>query len=107
MPTQVIMPQLGESVVEGKIVRWLKREGEAVRQFEPLLEVETEKVTTEVTAPADGVLLKVYFPEGTTVRAGTLIAMIGRPGEPVPERPYRVGHGGEIEPLEAAPAAVP
>ncbi|MER3401189.1 MAG: hypothetical protein C4313_08730, partial [Thermoflexus sp.] len=101
------MPQLGESVVEGKIVRWLKREGEAVRQFEPLLEVETEKVTTEVTAPADGVLLKVYFPEGTTVRAGTLIAMIGRPGEPVPERPYRVGHGGEIEPLEAAPAAVP
>ena len=107
MPTQVIMPQLGESVVEGKIVRWLKREGEAVRQFEPLLEVETEKVTTEVTAPVEGVLLKVYFPEGTTVRAGTLIAMIGRPGEPVPERPYRVGHGGEIEPLEAAPEAVP
>lgn len=107
MPIQVIMPQLGESVVEGKIVRWLKREGETVRQFEPLLEVETEKVTTEVTAPADGVLLKVYFPEGTTVRVGTLIAMIGRPGEPVPDRPYRVGHGGEIEPLEAAPAAVP
>ncbi|MBO9361236.1 MAG: 2-oxo acid dehydrogenase subunit E2 [Thermoflexus sp.] len=107
MPTQVIMPQLGESVVEGKILRWLKREGEPVRQFEPLLEVETEKVTTEVTAPADGVLLKIYFPEGVTVRAGTLIAMVGRPGEPVPGRPYRVGHGGEIEPLEEAPVAAP
>ncbi|WP_376790400.1 dihydrolipoamide acetyltransferase family protein, partial [Thermoflexus sp.] len=107
MPTQVIMPQLGESVVEGKILRWLKREGEPVRQFEPLLEVETEKVTTEVTAPADGVLLKIYFPEGVTVRAGTLIAMVGQPGEPVPERPYRVGHGGEIEPLEEAPGVAP
>lgn len=107
MPTQVIMPQLGESVVEGKILRWLKREGEPVRAFEPLLEVETEKVTTEVTAPADGVLLKIYFPEGVTVQAGTLIAMVGQPGEPVPERPYRVGHGGEIEPLEEVPAPAP
>ncbi|MCS7251936.1 MAG: 2-oxo acid dehydrogenase subunit E2 [Thermoflexus sp.] len=105
MPTPVVMPQLGESVVEGKIVRWLKREGEQVQRFEPLLEVETDKVTTEVTAPDEGTLLRIYFPEGTILKAGTLIAMLGKPGEPVPERPYRIGHGGEIEPLEEIPAA--
>ncbi|WP_322798618.1 dihydrolipoamide acetyltransferase family protein [Thermoflexus sp.] len=104
MPTPVVMPQLGESVVEGKIVRWLKREGEQVQRFEPLLEVETDKVTTEVTAPDEGTLLRIYFPEGITLKAGTLIAMLGKPGEPVPERPYRIGHGGEIEPLEEIPA---
>ncbi len=105
MPTPVVMPQLGESVVEGKIVRWLKQEGERVQRFEPLLEVETDKVTTEVTAPEEGTLLKIYFPEGTTLKAGTLIAMLGQPGEPVPERPYRIGHGGEIEPLAEIPIA--
>ncbi len=105
MPIPVVMPQLGESVVEGKIVRWLKREGERVQRFEPLLEVETDKVTTEVTAPEEGTLLKIYFPEGTTLKAGTLLAVLGRPGEAVPERPYRIGHGGEIEPLEEIPAA--
>lgn len=105
MPVPVIMPQLGESVVEGKIVRWLKREGERVQRFEPLLEVETDKVTTEVTAPEEGTLLKIYFPEGSTLKAGTLIAVLGQPGEAVPERPYRIGHGGEVEPLEEIPAA--
>jgi 2-oxoglutarate dehydrogenase E2 component (dihydrolipoamide succinyltransferase) len=81
MPTNVIMPQLGESVVEGTVSKWLKREGETIAELEPLLEVNTDKVDTEVPAPASGVLLKLLVPEGTTVKVGTPIALIGQPGE--------------------------
>ncbi len=81
MPTNVIMPQLGESVVEGTVTRWLKRAGETVTEFEALLEINTDKVDTEIPAPAGGVLLRVFVPEGETVRAGTLLAVIGAPGE--------------------------
>src|SRR3989304_2229977 len=81
MGTQVIMPQLGESVVEGKISRWLKKVGDQVKLYEPILEVETDKVTTEVTAAAEGTLLKLYFNEGDVVKAGTQIAFIGAAGE--------------------------
>src|SRR5512135_965825 len=81
MGTQVIMPQLGESVVEGKISRWLKQIGEPVKLYEPILEVETDKVTTEVTAAGEGTLLKLYANEGDVVKAGTLIAFIGAAGE--------------------------
>jgi len=87
MATQVVMPQLGESVVEGKVTKWLKQEGQPVERNEPLLEVETDKVTTEVSAIEGGTLLKVYVPEGQTVRAGTLLALIGQPGEPIPTTP--------------------
>ena len=81
MGTQVIMPQLGESIVEGKISRWLKQIGEPVKLYEPILEVETDKVTTEVTAAGEGTLLKQYASEGEVVKAGTLIAFIGAAGE--------------------------
>jgi len=81
MPTNVIMPQLGESVVEGTVTRWLKRAGEPVAEFEALLEINTDKVDTEIPAPAGGILLRVFVPEGETVRAGTLLAVIGAPGE--------------------------
>jgi 2-oxoisovalerate dehydrogenase E2 component (dihydrolipoyl transacylase) len=84
MPTNVIMPQLGESVVEGTVTRWLKRAGEPVTEFEALLEINTDKVDTEIPAPAGGVLLQVFVTEGETVRAGTLLAVIGAPGEEVP-----------------------
>jgi 2-oxoglutarate dehydrogenase E2 component (dihydrolipoamide succinyltransferase) len=86
MATQVIMPQLGESVVEGTVSKWLKAEGQAVNEFEPLLEVNTDKVDTEIPSPASGVLLQIVVPEGQTVQAGTVLAMIGAAGEPVPER---------------------
>ena len=66
MPTNVIMPQLGESVVEGTVSKWLKREGDPVKEFDPLMEVNTDKVDTEVPAPASGTLLKVYVDEGVT-----------------------------------------
>ncbi len=81
MPTNVIMPQLGESVVEGTLSKWLKREGDPVNEFEPLMEVNTDKVDTEIPAPASGVILRLLVPEGTTVKAGTLLAIIGQPGE--------------------------
>ncbi len=84
MGTQVIMPQLGESIVEGKISRWLKKVGEGVQLYEPILEVETDKVTTEVTAAGEGTLLKLYANEGDVVKAGTLIAFIGAAGEADP-----------------------
>ena len=84
MGTQVIMPQLGESVVEGKISRWLKQIGDPVKLYEPLLEVETDKVTTEVTAAGEGTLLELYANEGDVVKAGTLIALIGAVSEAEP-----------------------
>lgn len=91
MPTKVIMPQLGESVVEGTVSKWLKKVGDPVSEFDPLLEVSTDKVDTEVPAPASGVLLQIYVPEGTTVERGVLLAMIGQPGEAVPDAPGVAG----------------
>jgi pyruvate/2-oxoglutarate dehydrogenase complex dihydrolipoamide acyltransferase (E2) component len=81
MATQVTMPQLGESVVEGTVDRWLVAEGQAVSEYDPLLQVTTDKVDTEIPAPASGILLKIYVPEGQTVAKGTLLALIGQPGE--------------------------
>ena len=85
MPTKVIMPKLGESVVEGTVTAWLKSEGEEIKEFDPLLEVNTDKVETEIPSPASGTILKVIVPEGETVEAGTILAWIGEPGEDVPE----------------------
>ncbi len=75
------MPQLGESVTEGTIGRWLKRPGETVAKYEPLLEVITDKVDTEVPAPEGGTVLEILVGEGETVRVGTVIARIGAPEE--------------------------
>ncbi len=87
MATKVIMPQMGESVVEGTVGRWLKQPGDHVAEYEPLVEVETDKVTSEVTSSASGTLLKIYVGEGATVPAGTVLAMVGQPGEVVPDAP--------------------
>lgn len=105
MPTKVIMPQLGESVVEGTITKWLKAEGEPVSEFDPLLEINTDKVDTEVPSPAGGTLLKVYVPEGQTVRAGTLLAMVGKPGEAIPAEAAAPSAAAEAlaEPAEPKP----
>ncbi len=87
MGERVVMPQLGESVVEGTVTKWLKREGDRVEEFEPLLEINTDKVDTEIPSPASGTLLKIYVPEGQTVKAGTLLAVVGELGEALPEAP--------------------
>lgn len=81
MPTPVKMPQLGETVFEGTVARWLKRPGDAVERQEPLLDITTDKIDTEVPAPADGVLLEILADEGTTVEVGSIIAYIGDEGE--------------------------
>lgn len=81
MATKVIMPQLGEGVIEGTIATWLKQEGDRVDLYEPILEIETDKVTTEATAEVAGTLLKILVPEGQTVAVGTVLAFIGEAGE--------------------------
>jgi pyruvate/2-oxoglutarate dehydrogenase complex dihydrolipoamide acyltransferase (E2) component len=85
MPTKVIMPKLGESVVEGTVTAWLKKEGEEIEEYEPLLEVNTDKVDTEVPSPASGRVLKILIPKDETVEAGTVLAWIGEPGDAIPE----------------------
>jgi 2-oxoglutarate dehydrogenase E2 component (dihydrolipoamide succinyltransferase) len=99
MPTKVMMPEMGEGVIEGTISRWLKQEGDKVQLYEPLLEIETDKVTTEATAETAGTLLKIYVPEGETVAVGTLLAYIGQPDEKLP--------AGGAEPAAAEPVARP
>ncbi len=96
MTINVTMPQLGESVVEGKVGRWLVAEGEEVREYQPLLEVETDKVNTEIPSPASGVLLKILVPEGETVSTGALLGLIGRiEGQGPEEGTTRSGAEGE------------
>jgi 2-oxoisovalerate dehydrogenase E2 component (dihydrolipoyl transacylase) len=77
MLTEIFMPQLGESVVEGTVSRWLIAEGQPVQQDQPLLQITTDKVDTELPAPTSGILLKILVPEGQTVAKGTVLAVIG------------------------------
>ena len=81
MPTRVAMPQLGESVVEGVVARWLVKEGDSVERDQPLLEVETDKATVEVPAPAAGVVARILVAEGQAVGVGALLCEIGEGGE--------------------------
>jgi pyruvate dehydrogenase E2 component (dihydrolipoamide acetyltransferase) len=90
MATQVKLPRLGQGMDEGKVLQWLKGEGETIDKGEELYEVETEKVNVEVEAPVGGTLLKVLVDAGQTVAIGTTLAWIGEAGESVPE--------GEAEP---------
>jgi len=85
MPIQVIMPQLGESVVEGTVSKWLKNIGDEINEYDPLLEVNTDKVDSEIPSPASGTLLAILVEEGTLVNAGTVLAWIGNLGEVIPE----------------------
>ena len=102
MPTKVLMPQLGESVTEATITKWLKKTGDNVNEFDALIEVNTDKVDTEIPAPAGGVVLATLVSEGATVQVGTLLAWIGQPGESVPGAgPAEVEHTAP-----PAPAAV-
>jgi 2-oxoglutarate dehydrogenase E2 component (dihydrolipoamide succinyltransferase) len=80
MPTEIKMPQLGESVTEGTVGKWLKQPGERVEKYEALLEVTTDKVDTEVPAPAAGIVRQIVVPEGQTVRVGTLLALLDDDG---------------------------
>ncbi|HLG50700.1 MAG TPA: dihydrolipoamide acetyltransferase family protein [Chloroflexota bacterium] len=85
MAVEVKLPQLAASMADGVISRWLKSVGEPVKKGEPLFEVESDKVTTEVEAPADGILRRIQVPEGQRVDVGTVLAIIGGPDEAIPE----------------------
>ena len=104
--TEVKMPALGESVTEGTVSSWLKAVGDTVEADEPLLEVATDKVDTEVPSPASGVLLEIRVPEDETVEVGTVLAIIGDPSEagsaPAPAAP-----APEAAPEPPAPAPAP
>ena len=77
MPTDVVMPQMGESIFEGTITKWLKRVGDPVQMDEPLFEISTDKVDAEIPSPVAGVLTAINFPEGATVVVDTVVAIIG------------------------------
>ncbi|HEV3042209.1 MAG TPA: 2-oxoglutarate dehydrogenase, E2 component, dihydrolipoamide succinyltransferase [Candidatus Angelobacter sp.] len=81
-PTDVVMPQMGESIFEGTITKWLKKVGDKVQRDEPLFEISTDKVDAEIPAPASGVLLEVKASEGSTVQVNTVVALIGKAGAP-------------------------
>jgi pyruvate dehydrogenase E2 component (dihydrolipoamide acetyltransferase) len=83
--SQVTLPRLGQGMESGTIVRWLKNEGDQVEQGEPLYELDTEKVTQEVEADSSGTLLKILAGEGEEIEVGKAIAVIGEPGEDVPD----------------------
>ncbi|QQQ58298.1 2-oxoglutarate dehydrogenase, E2 component, dihydrolipoamide succinyltransferase [Actinomyces sp. HMT 175] len=106
--TEVKMPALGESVTEGTVSSWLKAVGDTVEADEPLLEVATDKVDTEVPSPASGVLLEIRVPEDETVEVGTVLAIIGDPSEagsaPAPAAP---APQAAPEPPAPAPAPAP
>ena len=80
MSTDVIMPQMGESIFEGTITKWLKKAGEAVEKDEPLFEISTDKVDAEIPSPVAGVLSEIKFPEGATVQVNTVVAVLSENG---------------------------
>ncbi len=77
MPTEVVMPQMGESIFEGTITKWLKKPGDKVQRDEPLFEISTDKVDAEIPAPASGVLQEIKVSEGNTVQVNTVVGVIG------------------------------
>ena len=108
MPTDIRMPQMGESITEGTIVRWIKHVGDKVDRDEPLFEISTDKVDAEIPSPAAGVLTEIRTKEGETVAVDSVVAVIGIAGEaptpsgPAPEReaPAPVSHGQGRRPQE-------
>ncbi|MGW7379403.1 2-oxoglutarate dehydrogenase, E2 component, dihydrolipoamide succinyltransferase [Streptomyces sp. NPDC054794] len=110
MAVSVTLPALGESVTEGTVTRWLKAEGERVEADEPLLEVSTDKVDTEIPAPASGVLLEIVVGEDETAEVGAKLAVIGAPGvapaaAPAPAAPAPAPAAAAPAPAPAAPVA--
>jgi 2-oxoglutarate dehydrogenase E2 component (dihydrolipoamide succinyltransferase) len=110
MPTNVIMPQMGESIAEGTLTKWLKKPGDAVKRDEPLFEISTDKVDAEIPSPGAGTLLEILVPEGQTVPINTVVARLGEAGEQVsapPAAPAAEGEDSSKGVQEAAPAAPP
>jgi 2-oxoglutarate dehydrogenase E2 component (dihydrolipoamide succinyltransferase) len=106
MATDVVMPQMGESIAEGTITRWLKKVGERVERDEPLFEISTDKVDAEIPSPAAGTLTKVLFNEGDTVEVNKVVAYIGEEGEAT-EAPAKQEAAAAAAPASQAAASAP
>ena len=113
MPTDVIMPQMGESIFEGTITKWLKQPGEKVQRDEPLFEISTDKVDAEIPAPASGTLQDTKVQAGATVQVNTVVGTIAGEGEaagaapsaPPPAQPATAGDAGKAATTETAKPA--
>src|SRR5207245_2052051 len=91
MATNVVMPQMGESIAEGTIVRWIKKVGDTVDRDEPLFEISTDKVDAEIPSPGAGVLTEIKAKEGETDPVNSVVAVIGAPGEKAADLPPEGG----------------
>jgi pyruvate dehydrogenase E2 component (dihydrolipoamide acetyltransferase) len=114
MPTDIIMPQMGESIVEGTITKWLKKPGDKVQRDEPLFEISTDKVDAEIPAPASGILREIKVAEGTTVGVNTVVGTIAADGEAATAAPAKAASAApekksedKKEEKKPAPAAAP
>jgi 2-oxoglutarate dehydrogenase E2 component (dihydrolipoamide succinyltransferase) len=106
MPTNVIMPQMGESIAEGTLTKWLKKAGDPVKRDEPLFEISTDKVDAEIPAPASGTLLEILVPEGQTVPINTVVARLAEAGEDSSKVQQPAAAAAPApQPAAAAPAA--
>src|ERR1700756_1165554 len=104
MPTDVIMPQMGESIFEGTITKWLKKPGDKIQRDEPLFEISTDKVDAEIPAPASGVLQEIKVTEGTTVQVNTVVGTITSDGEVTAKPAAAEKKATPAQPAAKAPA---
>src|ERR1700684_4727249 len=102
----VVMPQMGESIVEGTLTKWLKQPGERVERDEPLFEISTDKVDTEIPSPAAGTLGEILVQEGTTVGINTVVGRIAEAGGP-PVNGAPAVNAAPVPAAAPAPAAAP
>ncbi len=110
MPTDVIMPQMGESIFEGTLTKWLKKAGDRVEKDEPLFEISTDKVDAEIPSPVAGVLSEIKVPEGATVEVNTVVAVVTEHGEAAAgaakkAKPAQTGEAREAVSISAASGA--
>ncbi|MFZ0271755.1 MAG: 2-oxoglutarate dehydrogenase, E2 component, dihydrolipoamide succinyltransferase [Acidobacteriaceae bacterium] len=107
MPTEVLMPQMGESIFEGTITKWLKKPGDTVQRDEPLFEISTDKVDAEIPSPAAGVLTEIRAQEGSTVQVNSVVGVIGDGASAAAGAPAAQAAPAKSEAPKAAPAPAP
>src|ERR1041384_4351056 len=104
MPTNIVMPQMGESIFEGTITKWLKKEGDAIKRDEPLFEISTDKVDTEIPSPVAGTVQKILMPVGSKVPIHTVVAIVEESGAGTPPVPPPPSAKPSAAPSAPAPA---
>ena len=107
MPTDVVMPQMGESITEGTITKWLKKPGDTVQRDEPLFEISTDKVDAEIPSPSAGTLKDIKIAEGTTVQINTVVCTIEEAGSAAASAPAASPAKAETAAAPAADSATP